>query len=611
VPADIIGGRMNPAKQALARKVLFGIGGLTAVLAVGVGIYNAVFHRPPKFARIVAEDLPADSIGMLAFADPAHGLELVGGAISTETKAELEKQLGFDPFSTSSHADLGFDIDAPIGAALVDLDREIFVITMGITDAGKARETIDRFTEKAGSPKWQDREFAGVDGLWQDQPPAAMLFRGDRLIVVATEKHGEAEVVDVAEEIAKLRARDSLAATDGFRSIHRFPGKPILFGFANTAELGSTMMAAATIGSTEVEAMAWALTSDDRDIHLIWQTIVTADSEYLDYMSGRSRSLKPMDRVPSPVYAGLQWSVDPEYLRDVFDELGALGDNALDEAQHEAERELGVSVANDILGVWTGEFGVLWTGAGEGRWGAVAFAGVRDESAAEATLEQIWSHTDGDEREDTDAGKLHTWDEKPPAQAKIWNGYAWFGIGESRLEQVDDDAEGFRKTTEVDAISDVVRSGSTVIAFADLVEIRKLLRELLDADALDPYADVIEELEAVTMHAEVEGQTFTWTTTLHTTVDDAFDTLITRLITGLEKHQGDSLLDELIPRKAECRDAVDHMIMISSWELPESEQQTGDSLRQELMDKCERGELDAKCAISAISMQELERCEQR
>jgi hypothetical protein len=201
--------------------------------------------------------------------------------------------------------------------------------------------------------------------------------------------------------------------------------------------------------------------------------------------------------------------------------------------------------------VWTGEFGVLWTGAGEGRWGGLAFAGVRDESAAELTLEQIWSHTDGQEREDTDAGKLHTWDEQPPAQAKIWNDYAWFGLGESRLDVVDDDAEGFLESTEVDAIADVVGSDSPMVAFVDLVELRKLLHELPDAEALDRYADVIDELEALTMHADVDGRTFTWTMTLHTTVDDAFDTLIKRLITDVEKDQGDSLLEELIPRETD------------------------------------------------------------
>lgn len=540
---------MDAAHQALARKVLLGIAGLTVVGAVGAGIYNAVFHRPPKFARIVAEDLPADSIAMIAFADPAHSLELIDWAISEPLKAELTTKLGFDPFETASYADLGFDVAAPIGAAAVDLEHEVFVITMGITDADKARETIQRYSEQAGVPAWQDRTFAGVDGMWQAEPPVAVLFRDDRLLVVATEKHDESAVERVAEQLAELRERDSLASTDAFRSIHRFPGEPILFGFANTAELGSTMMATATIGSTEVQAMAMALTSDDRDIHLIWQTVVTSDSEYLRYMQDRTRARKPMDSVPGPVYAGFQWSVDPEYVRKLFDELGAFGKNALDEAEREVEGDLGVSLSNDILDVWTGEFGVLWTSAGEDRWGALAFAGVRDASAAEATLEQIWSRTDGDERHDTDAGKLHTWDEEPSAQAKIWSDYAWLGVGESRLDEVDDDAKGFRKTTEVDAIADVVGGDSIGIAFVDLVELRKLLHELPDADELDAYADVIDVLEAITMRTDIDGQTFTWTMTLHTTVDDAFDTLIQRLITDVEKDQGDSLLEELIPRE--------------------------------------------------------------
>jgi hypothetical protein len=599
---------MNPAHQALARKVLFGVGGLTVVAAVGVGIYNAVVNRPPEFARVVAEDLPADSDAMVAFADPAHSLELVDWAISEQIKAELEKRLGFNPFSTS--ADLGFDVDAPIGVGLLDMERELFVLTMGITDADKARETIHLYIEKAGLIEWEDREFAGVDGMWRGGlSPIAILFRNDRLIVVWIDNYDGGEVKKVAEKLAALRPRDSLAATDAFRSIHRFPGKPILFGFANVGELGGTMMAAATIGNTEVEAMAVALTSDDRYIHLIWQTVVSSDSEYLEYMKGRSRSRNAIDSVPGPVYAGMHWSVDPEYVRKVIDELGRFGKDALHEAESEADRELGVSVSNDIIGAWNGEFGVLWTGAGEDRWGGLAFAGVRDAPAAEATLEQIWSHTEGTTREDTNAGKLHTWDEKTPVQAKIWNDYAWFGLGESRLDEVDDDAKGFRKTTEVDAIADVVGSGSVFVGFVDLVELRKLLHELPDADELDRYADVIDELEALTMHADVDGRTFTWTMTLHTTVDDAFDTLITRLLADVEKDQGDSLLEELIPRKTECEATVDYIITVTSWAVPESERHTVESRRQELMDKCERGEIDTECATSAFTVQGLELCE--
>lgn len=600
---------MDPAHKALARKVLFGVGGLTLVGAVGAGIYNAVVDRPPKFARVVAKDLPADSVGMVAFADPAHALELVEEAIPAEVRAELEKELGFDPFSPSSYAEQGFDVEAPIGLAMTDIDREVFVFTMGITDADVARETVREYADKTKIGEWQDREFAGIDGLWMAEPPAAMLFRDDRLILVATEDdHDKAAVEAVAEEIAELRDRDSLATTHSFRSIHRFPGDPIMLGYVNAAELGDTMAARATIGSTEVETMAFALTSDARDIHFVWQTVVSKDSEYLEYVNGRDRSLKALDSVPGPVYAGFHVSVDPEYVRRLFDDLGQFGKDALDEAEQETERELGVSFAQDILGAWTGEFGVLWTGAGEGRWGGLAFVGVRDEAAAEATLETVWSRTDGDDRRSTDAGTVFGWDEKPPASAKIWDDYAWFGLGESRIDEVDDDAKGFRKTTEVDAIADVVGDGSMSVGFVDLVELRKLLRELPEAKDIERYTDVLDELEALTMHATVDGQTFTWTTTLHTTVDDAFDTLIQRLLVDLVEDEGDTLFDELIPRKAECKAAVYNIVLFTSWETPNMDEHATESLRAEKLAACERGEFDAKCASAATSMQELERC---
>jgi hypothetical protein len=54
---------------------------------------------------------------------------------------------------------------------------------------------------------------------------------------------------------------------------------------------------------------------------------------------------------------------------------------------------------------------------------------------------------------------------------------------------------------------------------------------------------VIDELEALTMHSSIDGQTFSWTMTLHTTVDDAYDTLLERLIADLAKHQTQQLGD--------------------------------------------------------------------
>lgn len=537
---------MDPDRKALAKKLLIGVSAVTVVAAVGFGVWSSIMDRPPKFARVVAEDLPADCVGMMAFDEPAHMLEVLDDVVPASLRDELDKELGFDPWSASGYAELGFDIEAPMGVGIRGVEKPVFVFSMGLSDADKARATIDGWITKLGVGGWEQRDFAGVEGLWLDSPPAALLFRGDRLLVVGSENHDVEGVEKLANEAAELRARDSLATTNAFRSVRRFEGDPIMFGLFNMAAVEDSFMAAAAIGSTDVVSMAFALTTDDRDIHFIWQTIMEKDSDYLRYMDGRSRSAAALDRVPGPVYGGLHWTIDAEYLRALIEQMGALGKNELEKAKAEAESELGIDIERDVLEAWTGEFGLLWTGAGDDRWGAIMFAGVRDETAAERTLEQIWSRTKGDGRESSGAGEIFRWDDE--AAAKIWDGQFWLGVGHSRIEQVDDDAEPFRKTTKVDAIAKLVKSDSPGIAFFDLVAIREMVAEQADGrEFLERYGEVVEAMEAVTMHSVIDGQTFVWTMTLHTTVDDAFDTLIRRTFEQAIAERSESLFDELLP----------------------------------------------------------------
>jgi hypothetical protein len=599
---------MDPERKVLARKLLIGVGGLTAVAAVGLGVWNSISNRPPKFARVVAEDLPAESVGLVAFNDPAHLLELFNEAIPADVRAELEKELDFDPFSASSYAELGFDVSAPIGGGVVGIEQQVFVFTMGLDDASKARETIEDYASKAGVNGWEKREFAGVDGMWLEEPPVAVLFRGDRLIVVGSEDAEKDEVERVADDIAELRGRDSLASTTAFRSVQRFEGEPIMLGFFNVAEVGSTMMAAMTIGSTDVECMAFALTHDDEDIHFISQTTVSKDSDYLRYLDGGDRSLRALDRVPAPVYAGMHWSIDPEYLRALLDELGTLGKSSFEDAQREAESELGVNFKQDVLEAWTGEFGVLWTGAGEDHWGGLGFVGVRDEDKAADTLERVWQKTEGTERESTNAGTLFRWKEE--AAAKVWDERLWVGFGDSHIEQVNDDAEAFRKSSKNEAVTGVIESGSNGIAFVDLVAIFAMLREQEPeaGEWLDRHADVIDPLQAVTMDSVVDGQTFTWTMTLHTNVDDAWDTLLKRLITNVVEHEGKELFADVLP-EADCDATVAHMVTLTMAETPDLDAQLVEPVRAELLRMCEEGKIDKRCALAATNVQELDRCQ--
>lgn len=540
---------MDPDRKALAKKLLIGVSAVTVVAAVGFGVWSSIVDRPPKFARVVAEDLPADCAGMMAFDHPGHMLELLDGVVPPSLRDGLDEWLGFDPWSVSDYADLGFDIEAPMGVGIRNVEKPVFVLSMGLSDAGKARATIDGWITKLGMNGWEPRSFADVEGLWLDSPPAALLFRGDRLLVIGSETHDVEGVEKLAKEVAELRTRDSLATTTAFRSVRRFEGDPMMFGLFNMAAVEGSFLAAATIGSTDVVSMAFALTSDDRDIHLIWQTIMEKDSDYLRYMDGRVRSAAALDRVPGPVYGGMHWSIDSEYLRALIDQMGALGKNELQRAQAEAESELGIDIDKDVLAAWTGEFGLLWTGAGgpgDDRWGAMMFAGVRDEAAAERTLEQIWSRTKGDARERSDAGEIFRWDDV--IAAKVWDGQLWLGLGHGRIEEVDDDAEPFRKTTKVDAIAKLVKSDSPGIAFFDLVALRELMAEHSDGrEFLARYGKVAEAMEAVTMHSVVDGQTFVWTMTLHTTVDDAFDTLIRRTVEQALTLRTEAFYEDLLP----------------------------------------------------------------
>ena len=523
---------MDLERRVRLRKTLIGIAAGTFAVLVGVGIYDTVSNRPPKFARVVAEDLPADVVGMFAIGDPSRGLELIGAAMPDEVRAGLVEQFDADLSDATTWTELGLDLDAPMGFGVRGIDAPVVIVSLGLSDAGKARAKLQQHAETLGLTGLSERDFGGVDGLWLVSPPVAMLFHGDRMLIVSSDA-GPGIVSDTATEIATLSRRDSLAATPGFAGIRRFPGNPVLLAFANIAAVDERVLAEAKLDSGEVESLAFALTSDGRDVHFVVQTRVSPSSNYLDYLRGGDRSTAALDQVPSPVYAGVHWSVNPQYLIEILDQLDDSDGDQLRRFEREAERELGVSPREDLLTAWTGEFGALWTGAGEDRWGGLAFAGVRDSAEAEALLELLWSHTGGDEREVTDAGTVYHWGERPPVMAKLHDRRVWFGVGASRLEAVGGDEPGFRKTTKVDAIADVLASGASMVAFVDLVAVRELIRELPDSDWLEDYADVLEPLEALTMQSRVDGQSLVWTTTLHTNVDDAFYTLSERLLTDI------------------------------------------------------------------------------
>ncbi len=600
---------MNPATQAFGKKLLLGLGGLTLASALGVGLYHAIFDRPPKFARIVAEDLPADSVGLFAFADPAHALGLFDEVVSAQIRGEIDAKLGFDPLRREDWAELGLDLDAPIGAALVELDGQVFAFSLGLSDADKARATLDDASAKLGLPAWEPREFAGRDCLWQDSPPAAVLFRDDRLVLIASEHRRYVDfVVEAAEEIAGLTYADSLAASEAFASIGRFEGEPIMLGWANLTELGRDPFASATFGRSEAESAAMALTADGSELHLITQTTMVEGSKYLAYMRGRERPVRTLDQVPGPVFAGLHWSVDPQYFLDLFDELGVLGKQGVDEVEREVERELGVGLRDDLFAAWAGEFGILWTGAGDDAWGGLVFASVRDETEAERLLERIWSRTDGEDKRQTDAGTVYAWGEREPLAAKIHAGQLWVGLGDSRIEGVGGDDPGFRKTSESRAVAKLVDDSATAVAFVDFDALRELLGELPRLEReLAPYANVLDELEALTMRSRVEGRTFVWTMTLHTRLDDAYDSLLRRFVGDLIAEAGDELLEELGVRRRGCVSAVEHMLELTRAEASDPDAKL-DGMREALLGQCEAGKFDPYCVLGAWSSEAANRC---
>lgn len=512
------------------RKRLLIAGGVAVAILVGVGLWHAIFDRPPKFARTVAADFPADAVSMVAVDDPARWFDLFDDVLPVE----IREQLDGDP-GQFLREDSGLDLEAPMGAALVDVDEPIVVISLGLDDEDEVRAQLETLGEGLGVG-WAAREFGDrdVDGLWLDEPPIAVMFRRDRVLIVASEDADGDAVADAADEVADLRRRKSLARSDGFRKLHRFQGDPIIFGYANMAMLSERPEVVATLGSTGVEALAIVLSADDEDIHLITQWVYDEDSTYLDYARGAHRNTKALDRVPGPVYGGVHWRIDPGYLGAALDDLGRGVEREMAELEDEVQRELGVDLEDDVFERWTGEAGLLWTNAGAGHWGGIGFLGVDSEAKAEALVETVWSNTDGRGRERTDAGTVYTWDDDVEFAVKVWKNQLWFGVGDSRLDEVDGDAKGFRKTTKVDAIERLLADDSSTISWLDLQPVIALAREAFDHDhEADRFSEVLDHLLALTMRTEVSGQTLTATITLHTSYDDAFETLLRQAVDGL------------------------------------------------------------------------------
>jgi hypothetical protein len=100
-----------------------------------------------------------------------------------------------------------------------------------------------------------------------------------------------------------------------------------------------------------------------------------------------------------------------------------------------------------------------------------------------------------------------------------------------------------------------------------------------------------------------------WTMTLHTTIDDAYDTLSKRLLAKLFEEEGGSMFDELLP-KPKCDAAVEHIITLTKEELGQNgDTQIVEAIRPEILQMCESGKLDVNCVLASSTLQETERCE--
>ncbi|MDP6946269.1 MAG: hypothetical protein QF464_19125, partial [Myxococcota bacterium] len=281
-----------------------------------------------------------------------------------------QKRYGFDLYDLSTYTRAGLDLNAPAGAAMLEIETETGVFFLGVSNRQRVLDTIRRAAAHSRRPFEVERGHDATILCWPREH-GCFVLRGKTLLLVFSDD-GEEHALRLARLIADLDPSRSLSASKAFREA----GQAFSFGedLAAYVHPGALLAEARRSGqwrlrgdeeqianavTSTVQWLALGATVDKRGARLRLLAAPRGNSPIAQAFRGQPSTafVGALGKAPTglvlarlnPAAVGTLWA----------DLLEATGDDS-GRVNRDLRRELGLSV-EDILGLVSGVAGYALT----------------------------------------------------------------------------------------------------------------------------------------------------------------------------------------------------------------------------------------------------------
>jgi protein-disulfide isomerase len=622
--------RPKGSGKRLMKLAAFGLLGAGALAALSFAVYSFLAGRNAAFVKTLAAEMPQDSIGILAVRSPSAVLELLGTDLPEELVTQTKEELGFDPFDGTSYAEMGVDMDAPIGITMLDRDG-VFALSVGTSDKDKFRDSMrTKVAELAGLDedlRWIERTFEDTQGMWLDEPiPAAALFPSGKRVILIAGADADA-VARWAKEVAATPSGESLADRPGFEGLAKEKGKILaaayLDGGSSRAALpgkGAELIAMRA-AFADIDGAALTIIEDGPQFHLSWQTVVRDGAEVLETFDVETREAKALTRIGGPVLGSFDLKLNAGQIYKSISQMASLA-GGMDPAERKFREDSSLDLKTDIFDNFSGEYGMallnLPSEKGADDWGALAWFGVVDDDAAKKAAERFYAKTQAEydlELEQHEGTTLYVSDGWFRVAFFVGDGHVWFVLGKPEGgEIVKPGAKSFIDEPRLPEIKKALAKGGVGAGFIDVKQLLAGLRPLLSEKEREREAElapVLSPIELITFRSQLEGRAVVMRTTVHTSADQALPTLVR----GVIEVAGAEFAKELARKRRleKCDALIEHIVGLMRTELGDNiVADTETTMRREMLDECmsdDTSVAEIECMMAATSTDALTKCE--
>ncbi|MEM6291481.1 MAG: thioredoxin domain-containing protein [Myxococcota bacterium] len=628
---------------------LLGIVGVTAVCVSAVaGIaylaYTMLAGRNVAFTEDIAAELPQSAVGFVAMASLDDALALLGDDIPEPIHAQASDGLGFDPLGADGWRSLGIDPAAPVGLSLLAVDDAVVALSVGVHDEAALKtalsERLPTFIDPgSASFDWVERDFGDVPGLWLEEPPMAVLHRGDRSLWVFSPDRADAVAVSKqAQALAEVTSKSSLAGTEAFDEIVPPPGATLAMAYVDGSSLrnalpgGGFSVMTARLALADIDGIALAFGYEDDAIHMTYETIVRDGSRHLELLDGATRENAALKRVPGPVLGAYDLQVDPVTLdRTVGGALSAVG-ASLSMVEQEFAQDIGIDLRADVTQNLSGAMGAaLLSMPSKDREAfdlkAVAWVGVADESKAADALRRVYekNFSDGQAGDVSPrtVGEVTVYArpgnadrEEPAVHAFVSGGFLWLLLGEiDPAEVIEGPASNGIDDARHPSIAAALKSGNHVSAFVDIRGLVTAIEPLLskyERKDLAEVRDLVDMFETSTARLDRKGRTLVLRNTVHT----ADDVGLPGVVQAAMAKAGEAVAESLARagRAKRCATLAEHVGTLSRKALEDAGAglETAWEVERKVLEQCDSPDMTAErldCYLAAESIQGLGACD--